>query len=476
MKWNLKRNSRYAALALALTSVANTSHADTTIVVHWNEALLQAVRDTNSGPTITSRALAVAHTCMYEAWASYDDRARSSLGNMPSGRSPASERTDGNISAAISHAAYRAAVDLFPDETQAFTEALASAGQAPDLDNFDTNTPAGVANRSCQAVLEMRHDDGANQLGDKAPGAYSDYTGYEPVNSPDNLTVPDRWQPLRVTLSDGTTRVQQFLTPHWGGVTPFAMKPPKSYQLKRPAAFDSREFMEQVLEVVTYSAYLTDAQKMSAAYWADGPNTETPPGHWNLFAQYVSERDDHTVQDDVKLFFALNNAVMDAGIFAWWAKREYDYVRPITAVRTLLAGETIPAWSRYSGKTELILGEHWEPYQATSSITPPFAEYVSGHSTFSAAAAEVLKRFTQSDVFGYKAEFPAGSSYIDPGVTPVHDLSLSWATFTDAANDAGASRRFGGIHFLDADMEGRRIGQEIGEQVWNKAQRLFRDK
>ncbi len=475
MKRTLTQHGCNAALALALAGAAQASLADTNVVVHWNETVLQAVRDTNSGPTISSRALAISHTCMYEAWAAYSDRAHSSLTNTPIRRRPAPERTEGNISAAISHAAYRAAVDLFPSEAPVFAEALAANGYSPEPNNVDPATPAGVANRSCQAVLDMRHDDGANQLGDRAAGAYSDYTDYQPVNTPDVLLDPGRWQPLRITRADGSTVVQKFLTPHWGEVTPFAMKPPQSYQLKQPAELGSLAYLEQVREAVAYNAHLTDEQKIGASYWADGPNTETPPGHWNLFAQFVSDRDNHTVQDDVKMFFALNNAVMDAGIFAWWAKRHYDYVRPISAVRYVFNGELIPAWSRYTGNTELLLGEQWEPYQATASISPPFAEYVSGHSTFSSAAATVLRQFTQSDVFGYQVQLPAGSSYVDPGMTPAHDLTLSWATFTDAADSAGASRRFGGIHFLDADMEGRRVGREIGEQAWDKARRLFNE-
>ena len=118
-------------------------------------------------------------------------------------------------------------------------------------------------------------------------------------------------------------------------------------------------------------------------------------------------------------------------------------------------------------------GHSWEPYQTPGALTPPFAEYVSGHSTFSAAAAEILQRFTGSDVFGYEVSFPAGSSYIEPGKVPTADLQMSWATFSDAADEAGMSRRYGGIHFRDADMEGRRLGREVGAQVWGRAYKLF---
>ena len=104
----------------------------------------------------------------------------------------------------------------------------------------------------------------------------------------------------------------------------------------------------------------------------------------------------------------------------------------------------------------------WNPYQATTVVTPPFSEYFSGHSTFSAAAAEVLKRFTGSDTFGASVTIAQGTSNVEPGLVPAADLTLEWKTFSDAADEAGISRRFGGIHFADGDMAGRKVGRRIG--------------
>jgi len=123
--------------------------------------------------------------------------------------------------------------------------------------------------------------------------------------------------------------------------------------------------------------------------------------------------------------------------------------------------------------TGMINGEDWRPYQASTVVTPPFAEYISGHSTYSAAGAEVLKRFTGSDVFKFGVTIPAGSSRVEPGTVPANDVSLTWATFTDAADEAGISRRYGGIHFSDGDLNGRIMGRKIGAAVWHKASRLF---
>src|SRR5207237_1796836 len=113
-------------------------------------------------------------------------------------------------------------------------------------------------------------------------------------------------------------------------------------------------------------------------------------------------------------------------------------------------------------------------YQRSTLPTPPFPEYSSGHSNFSAAGAEILRLFTGKDAFNAAATVAAGSSKIEPGVVPARDVTLSWATFTDAAAQAGLSRRYGGIHFEQADLDGRRTGRLVARRAWDKAQTLFR--
>src|SRR5262249_28184191 len=147
----------------------------------------------------------------------------------------------------------------------------------------------------------------------------------------------------------------------------------------------------------------------------------------------------------------------------------YDSERPITAIRFVFRGRSVFQTVPFQG-VKLVRGEDWLPYQPATFITPPFPEYTSGHSTFSAAAAEVLKRFTGSDAFGASAMFPAGSGRVEPGYAPAHDVTLSWATFSQAADEAGLSRRLGGIHFMEADFRAREMGRKIGCTVWQKAQ------
>jgi hypothetical protein len=157
----------------------------------------------------------------------------------------------------------------------------------------------------------------------------------------------------------------------------------------------------------------------------------------------------------------------------WDAKRTFDSVRPITAVRFLMAGKMIRAWGGPGVGTAWIHGEDWAPYQPATVVTPPFAEFVSGHSAFSAAGAEILRRYTGSDRFGASFTQPKGSSHVEPGRVPAADLTLRWPTFSAAAEEAGISRRYGGIHFEPADLQSRVIGREVGSQVWEKAQQYW---
>src|SRR5947199_2081177 len=137
------------------------------------------------------------------------------------------------------------------------------------------------------------------------------------------------------------------------------------------------------------SVELADRQKMFSEYWSDGPNSEQPPGHWALFAQFVSARDHHSLDDDVKLFFALTNAIFDAGIVAWDAKRAFDSVRPATAIPFVFQGQQIRCWGGPGHGTVTTDGRDWTPYQSSQFPTPPFPEFVSLHSSFSAAGAEI---------------------------------------------------------------------------------------
>lgn len=479
-------------------------------VITWNNAAVHGVRDSKMGAPIAARALAIVHTCMYDAWAAYDERA---VGTQLRGalRRPDNKRTLANKERAISYAAYRALADVLPVDTESvYKPLMRQLGYNPNDDSTDIETPTGIGNVACAAVLEFRHHDQSNQLGNMAPasgegansasmkasatghqdvdvrpgvaGPYSDWSGYAPLNTPAMIPArapaadPNHWQPLVYTDSTGSLVSQKFAGAQWCFVAPFAMSKGDEFRSAvepGPARYGSPEYQQQAEELIAISANLTDRQKMISEYWSDGPYSEQPPGHWAQFAQFISARDHHSLDDDVKMFFALTNAMLDASIAAWDAKRTYDSVRPVTAISTIFRGKKIRVWGGPGKGTVEMDGSQWLPYQPATFPTPPFPEYVSGHSTYSAAAARILALWTGSDHFGHSVTLSAGSSRIEPGLTPSQTVILKWETFTDAAAEAGMSRRYGGIHFARADLAGRKLGSLVADRAWAKAQTYF---
>lgn len=533
---NVRQLISLTGMLSALLFVVSCTHTDAptpagtklSVVVHWNEAMLAAIRSDPAAPTVISRQLYLVHQAMYDAWSLYDDAAIPAVLDADL-RRPSDEHNDANKTAAVSRAAYHVLVHLFPEyenDTHAFSNLLDQLGY--EAGGVEDASPAGIGLRAAQAVLASREADGSN-----AANGYTDTTSavylelYEPVNSADPAAAsapgqpgfnPNRWQPLRVptgaVLDENGTPVvlannpasyidQSFLTPHWGAVTPFALssgdqfRPPAPPQMGSSTPYTDtlgqtmtgdEAYRQQVNQVLSFSAELTDYQKCIAEYWADGPRTETPPGHWNALAHGVSWRDQHTLDDDIKLYFALNGAILDASVAAWEAKRAYDFVRPVSAIRHLYAGQSVEAWGGPGRGTQTIPAESWRP--SPTFVTPAFPEYVSGHSTFSAAAAEVLTRYTGSarfydgvtvlpndfnsdgvpDLLGQHV-VPVGGNLFE--ASPAEVVVLQWATFQEAADEAALSRLYGGIHTQDGDRHGRIMGKALGTQAYALAERYW---
>ncbi len=445
---------------------------DTTqpLIIQWNQLVLDAIRCTKTSPPLAARALAMAHTAMYDAWSVYNDCAISTSTARYIKILDSKNRTTENKRKAYSYAAYRVLTDLFwlvlpPENKGMFRDFMCELGYDPNDTTLDIAQPQGIGNLMAKLVLECRYGDGANQLGTLHAPPWSDYTGYQPVNAPDKLKDLNHWQPQQTEVSPGEWKTQSFLVPHWGLVKPFALpynwkfRPEAPYKKKQP------EFKEQAQQVLDFSAGLTDEHKVIAEYWADGPGTYTPPGHWCEIAHFIAGKYRYGNAQCIKLFFALCNALLDAAVACWECKHHYDYVRPITAIHELFKGQQVEAWGGPNQGKKMIDGENWRPYIPT----PPFPEYVSGHSTFSSAGAIILSCFTGSDEFDGCSTMEKGSSLVEPGTTPRKDITLNWATFTDAARQAGMSRLYGGIHFSKANENGQELGKQVGQCVWEKA-------
>ncbi len=452
------------------------------VVAQWNATNVDAIINGTLGPPMAARSLAIVSTAMFDAWAAYDPIANGTRFGADL-RRPAGERNAGNQSKAISFAAYITLIDLFPAQKARFdtlmeTMNYKTPGVAISV-STDRNTPEGIGQLVAQALISYRSTDGSNQSGnlslnaDGIPQPYQDYAtsanpryvsphingAFDPTVSASISLAPNEkfWHPLTI---GGVT--QTYLGAYWGRVTPFALTVGSQLRPAAPSPYNGATHLAQLDAVIAKTATLTTKEKVIAEYWADGPRSETPPGHWHEFAKVVSTRDKNTLDDDAKMYFALSNAVFDAGIATWEAKRFYTASRPITQVRNLKRGTSILG---LNGAT--IAGEDWQPFQIAGSLTPPFPEYTSGHSAFSAAGAEVLKKFTRSDAFVFATTI-TGVLKAEP-TGPSVNVTLSYTTFTEAADEAGISRIYGGIHIQEGDLAGRTIGRSVGALVFEKA-------
>ncbi len=526
-------------LALDLdTQLVTVEDSSPTISVQWDKIVQQAVINTSVGPTIGARAFAIMHTAMFDAWSAYSLEAISTQTGDDFQR-PVSERTNANKIAAMSFAAYRVLSELFPESENIalFDNLMTSLGLDNSNNTTDTTTAAGIGNVSAETLMAFRRADGSNQ-----ENGYADTVEYDPVNiDANNIVDLQKWTSESVPIdaiksvvegAEFSGKQQNFLTPQWSIVTPFALESPNALRPEAPepfllvaatvdlekgtitltgetearkitadmvgtvgeaGKFINQAFIDQAERVVAASANLTDEQKLIAEFWEDGGGTSFPPGTWQTFGEFVSARDSNSLDEDALLFLSLSNALFDASIATWEAKVFYDYVRPVRAIRELgklgllnnaavgtdeVTGETgfvIQAWGGPNQGTKTILADNFLTYQTPGgNASPPFGEYTSGHSSFSAAGAEILKRFTGSDNFGAAVTFESGSSRFENLLTPTEEITLDWNTFTAAADEAGLSRIYGGIHFDDGDLNGRTLGRQVADGAWNKAQGLAR--
>jgi hypothetical protein len=474
------------------------------VILLWNEELLATIRANppGTGPTVAARALGVLHTATYDAWEAYDPTAKSTLqNNIPEPQ--ASSDVAADKAKAISFAAYTTLTDLFPYRRPVYEARMTALTYSVS----DSSPAANVGRTAAQAVINFRHGDGSNQTRDTkgTPNPDDDTVSYPDPCTPPNCYQPTRqwnqptdpwhWKPLCVRTADGVANgapaerdpslpcpdrpagsnpppyyaLQKPLTPQWPKIKTFAASPLQYKVTGPPKNPDGTYSNADVVTALNDAGNLDDTKKVTAEYWADGPGSEFPPGHMAVFAQALSRKKGHTLDTDVKMFFALGNALLDASVGSWTTKYKYDFWRPITAIRHVYQGQTIPSWRGPVPAAE------WTPYQPATVVTPAFPEYVSGHSTFSAAGGIILSAFTTSDIFDAYVDIPANWSKIQPGV-PTTPVRLYWQTFTAAADQAGISRRYGGIHFWSGDYHARMLGNLLGRGANSKAQAYIQGK
>ena len=623
-----------------LPSAARTE--DHSVARLWNEVLLEAIRDDFARPTVHARNLFHTSAAMYDAWAIYDDQAATyMLGNTVHGYTAHffGVPKPGDIKAAreeaLSYACYRLLSHRFKNSPGAeeslprFDALMSDLGYDASFVStaYESGPPAALGNYIAQSYIEFGFQDGANEQDDYANLYYTPANPSLIPELPGNPDIVDlnRWQPLTLEIFiDQSGNVHpldtpDFLSPEWGKVAPFSLKPEDLTVYNRdgqeywvyhdpgaPPYIDEANGGELTDEyrwghemVAVWQSHLDpgdgvmwdispatignigplpesipeyrnfynfddggdtsqghdlnphtgqpyepnivprgDYARILAEFWADGPDSETPPGHWFTILNYVS---DHPVFEkrfagkgplmdpfewDIKAYFVMGGAVHDAAVSAWGIKGWYDYLRPISAIRAMSdrGQSSHPQEDRFHpagvalidgicelvkegdpltvdddeavGKVKLytwrghdyiddpetdaagvgwILADNWWPYQRPSFVTPPFAGYISGHSTFSRAAAVVMEKITGDAFFpgGMGEFFAPKNEFLVFEEGPSMDVTLQWATYRDASDQTSLSRIWGGIHPPADDIPGRVIGETIGAEAFGLAETYF---
>ena len=450
--------------------VEDTALGENNLAYRWAEmALLATANDTERfkpRPTITSRYLALVQVAVFDAWSRYDDNALPVyLQNVE--RRPMEERQLKNKEIAISFAALRTLQEYYPADSTIFEQFMDSLGFDAGDRSLDPSTAIGIGNLAAKATIEARKGDGANQYGEEEGSQgepYYDYLHYSPVNSPDVSKDVGRWQPKYFADGQGGRFAPGCLTPYWQLVKPIALKSADQFRPGPPPVIGSEQLRKEVEEVVEMQAKLTDEEKALVEFMRDGPQSVQQAGHWLKFAQDVSRRDQHTLDQDVKMYFYNQVVAMDGFIASWDSKMHYDYARPYALVHDQYEGQTITAWAGPGKGMQQIDGEQWKPYSPDTFLCPPFPSYVSGHSTISGGCAEALKLWTGSDTFGEEEEWVAG--HLTEPDNLGQTVVLKFPTFTETAEMAGISRVLGGYHIQADNVAGLQLGRDVAREVW----------
>jgi hypothetical protein len=436
----------------------------------WGEIAVQATaNDTDRfrpRPTVTSRFLGLTFVALFDAWSRYDKNAIPVyLQNVE--RRPSKEQTLRNKEIAISYAAYGALCEYFYSDKEFFSSYMQELGLDPSNKSLDPNTPEGIGNLAAKAVIEARRGDGSNQYGEEEGSngvPFSDYTKYTPVNTIDQLNDINRWQPKYFSDGKGGKFAPNCLTPFWNKVKPVGLKSGDQFRSVPPPLYGSEELKRDVEEVIELQAKLTDENRALVEFMRDGPKSVQQAGHWLKFAQEVSVRDNHNLDQDVKMYFYNQITAMDCFIACWDTKMFYDSSRPFALVHYYYHDKPITGWAGPGKGIVTIQGEEWIPYSPDTFLCPPFPSYVSGHSTISAGCAEALRLWTGSDKFGSSAELVAGAMTEPDNLGK--KVTLNFPTFTETANMAGISRVMGGYHIQADNTAGLKLGRDVANELW----------
>jgi len=463
-------------LLLQFTSTAKAVDLDTgnaaieLVVPTVIPVAYQDISATAGDATLILRATTLITNVWFDATAPYHPTAVGVYSHL--GRRPASESaTERNINIALLVGSYRVLMALAPNRAQVWNDMMDSVGLYPVSSSTDTSTPEGLGNVAAQGVLIGRINDGMNTLGyDDGrtfnPEPFSDYTGYKPVNDAYTLRDPSRWQPDIQRKGLGLYKIQKFVTPQYALVEPYSYDDPANHFIPPPVNSNHRrkaDYKQQADEVLLASANLTEEQKLMAEFFDNKFDS------LGISAAFAAISQGLSTLEWVHLDFLVNVAAHDAGITIWHWKREYDAVRPFSAIRHIYEDEEVTAWGGPGQGTVNLPASEWKAYLEEAD----HPEYPSASSCFCAAHAQAARLYLGSDTLGYPFEFKEGSSRIEPGVTPSADTTLIFPTWTDFEQDCGQSRVWAGVHFQSAVDESLAACGTFGNMAYDYVSTLI---
>jgi len=382
------------------------------VILDWDAVMMSAIRLDNSGPTLSTRNLAILHVAMYDAVFSIERTHQECVVRVVPSPGASAE--------AAAVAAGREVLTALYPSVQAQTDALFAGWQRAAPPGAATEDGLRLGRSVAQVVLEARAGDGSTTevpyIPDDEPGSWR--------------RTPPTFRPP--------------LTPHWRYVRPFAIAALEPFLPPRPPVLSSEAYATALEEVraigASNSAIRTPEQREIAIFWSDFSYTAMPPGHWQEIASTIARERGTDLPGTARLMALLSVAQADAAIVCWEAKYRYNLWRPVTAIQR----------ADVDGNAASAADPQWDSLLAA----PPFPAYPSGHSTFSKAGAVVLAGFYQTDAIRFTA-----SSDASPGVR------RSYSSLSACADEVGLSRIYGGIHFAFDNDAGKASGEGVARFV-----------
>ena len=356
-----------------------------------------------------------------------------------------------------------------------------------------------------------------------------------------NLPNPDKWTPITAQLPSGQAITKSYVTPEWGtansGVisnTDRTAVQANAGQLFPDPATKAAQWRQEIQNVAAAQASLTDQQKIISEYWLQCPSanvnsagaplygTPSPSGVWMIMADVYLRSNNKTIVDEIRYYAVIATGIYEASLNAWKLKRTYLQARPIQKIRQLLYNPSQgvnqpihqdwnPSTPTNNGTPTINTGAYWLPYQTLDTVSPPFPDFCSGHSTFGATACRLMTYLTGSDqvvlanpiinllAFRYTCQlyynndawrnvainnlfFYPGCSAVQPGMdtqsggfngalqVPLTGLRLEYPTWTGMAADNGESRIYGGVHWESSNQAGLLVGNQVADLLWQQMQ------